>query len=46
MLTFVTLWKLFQFVGNLLSVFVYSTENIVGLLLHNTYSWSLSLDEP
>lgn len=37
LLTFVTPWKLFQSVGNLFSVFVYSTENSVGSLSHTTY---------
>lgn len=37
LLTFVTPWKLFQSVGNLFSVFVYSTENSDGALALTTY---------
>ena len=37
LLTCVTPWKLFQSVGNLLSVFVYSTENSVGSLSHTAH---------
>lgn len=37
LLTSVTPWKLFQSVGNLFSVFVYSTENSVGSPSHTTY---------
>lgn len=38
LLTFVTPWKLFQSVGNLFSVFVYSTENSVSSLSHTPIS--------